>query len=243
MMSQTVSPKLLSFQADLNATFGDVLQRSHIAFKELTIDVAASDFIDVATTLRDTHSFEILIDLCGVDYLTYGESEWDADVSGFSRGVKRKSDELFDFDTSSATKQFDGKRYAVVIHLLSIQHNQRLRVKVFCDDNEMPTVASVSDIWSGANWFEREAFDLYGILFENHPDLRRILTDYGFVGYPFRKDFPLEGHVEMRYDEESKRVIYVPVSIEPRVCVPRVIRDGSVSSEAKDLCLKLAILP
>jgi NADH-quinone oxidoreductase subunit C len=233
-MSTTIPPQLQSLQADLKASFGDALQRSHIAFKELTIDIAATDLIEIATTLRDQHAFEMLIDLCGVDYLTYGESEWDADVSGFSRGVTRKRDDLFDFDTSSATDQYDGKRYAVVIHLLSIANNQRLRVKVFCDDNDMPTVASVTDIWSGADWFEREAFDLYGILFENHPDLRRILTDYGFVGHPFRKDFPLEGQVEMRYDEESKRVIYVPVSIEPRVCVPRVIRDGTASSEAKD---------
>jgi NADH-quinone oxidoreductase subunit C len=234
-MSNTVSD-LQTLQADLADAFGDTLQSSQIAFKELTIEVAPDDLLTVATALRDEHGFEILIDLCGVDYLTYGESEWDAEASSFSRGVKRKSDDLFDFDKQSATASFDGKRFAVVTHLLSIQHNQRLRLKVYCDDNDMPTVESVSAIWNGVNWFEREAFDLYGILFANHPDLRRILTDYGFVGHPFRKDFPLEGQVEMRYDEESKRVIYEPVSIEPRVSTPRIIRasEGIAASEAND---------
>ncbi|MCK5896310.1 MAG: NADH-quinone oxidoreductase subunit C [Cocleimonas sp.] len=235
-MTKTVPPELQVLQNEVADSLGDKLQTSLIAFKELTIEVAAKDLLSTAKILRDQHSFEMLIDLCGVDYLTYGETEWDAEGSSFSRGVKRSNDDLFDFDTSSANETFKGKRYAVVIHLLSIKHNNRLRLKVFCDDNDMPLVDSVNEIWNGVNWFEREAFDLYGILFSKHPDLRRILTDYGFVGHPFRKDFPLEGQVEMRYDEVSKRVIYEPVSIEPRVCVPRVIRssEGSTASEAKD---------
>jgi len=230
----SVPAELTLLQSELTASLGDMLQNSQIAFKELTIEVQSNDLLAVAEKLRDQHSFEMLIDLCGVDYLTYGDTEWDLDSASFSRGVKRSSDSLFDFDQQSTADAYEGKRYAVVTHLLSIKNNNRLRLKVFCDDNDMPMVPSVSDIWNGVNWFEREAFDLYGILFENHPDLRRILTDYGFVGHPFRKDFPLEGHVEMHYDEASKRVIYVPVSIEPRVCVPRVIRDGSTASEAKD---------
>ncbi|MCK5810952.1 MAG: NADH-quinone oxidoreductase subunit C [Cocleimonas sp.] len=232
-MSNTASG-LQTLQTTLEDALGDAVQSSKIAFKELTIEVAPNDLLSVATALRDTHDFEILIDLCGVDYLTYGDSEWDAEGSSFSRGVKRQSDDLFDFDQQSATDSFDGKRFAVVIHLLSVKNNKRLRLKVYCDDNEMPTVASLTDIWNGVNWFEREAFDLYGILFTNHPDLRRILTDYGFVGHPFRKDFPLEGQVEMRYDDELKRVIYEPVSIEPRVVTPRVIRPSEAASEAND---------
>lgn len=231
-MSNSVSD-LQALQTTINDALGDVIQHSQIAFKELNIEIAADDLLNVATALRDQHGFEMLIDLCGVDYLTYGESEWDAEASSFSRGVKRKSDDLFDFDQKSATASYDGKRYAVVIHLLSVKNNNRLRLKIYCDDNDMPTVASLTDVWCGVNWFEREAFDLYGILFTNHPDLRRILTDYGFVGHPFRKDFPLEGQVEMRYDDETKRVIYEPVSIEPRVCTPRIIR-ATTASEAND---------
>lgn len=225
-MGNSVSD-LQALQAKINDALGDAIQHSQIAFKELNVEIAADDLLKVATALRDKHGFEMLIDLCGVDYLTYGESEWDAEASSFSRGVKRKSDDLFDFDQKSATDSYDGKRYAVVIHLLSIENNNRLRLKIYCDDNDMPTVASLTDVWSGVNWFEREAFDLYGILFTNHPDLRRILTDYGFVGHPFRKDFPLEGQVEMRYDDETKRVIYEPVSIEPRVSTPRIIRNNN----------------
>ena len=232
----TASTVLQSLLDELEASLGDAIQDSTIAFKELTIEIAPANLLSVSKTLRDTHSFEMLIDLCGVDYLTYGETEWDSDASSFSRGVTRKSDNLFDFDKTSEVDAYDGKRFAVVIHLLSIKNNNRLRVKTFCEDNDMPTVTSVNEIWNGVNWFEREAFDLYGILFENHPDLRRILTDYGFVGYPFRKDFPLEGQVEMRYDDKLKRVIYEPVSIEPRVAVPRVIRvpEAAPTSEAKD---------
>ncbi len=223
-MSITASTALQILQTELETSLATAIQNSTLAFKELTIEILPADLLRVAKTLRDKHSFEILIDLCGVDYLTYGKSEWDSDVSSFSRGVRRDSDRLFDFDSSSAPVEYDGKRYAVVIHLLSIKNNHRLRLKVFCEDNDMPTIDSLDSIWNSANWFEREAFDLYGILFSNHPDLRRILTDYGFVGHPFRKDFPLEGQVEMHYDQQSERIIYEPVSIEPRVAVPRVIR-------------------
>jgi len=166
---------------------------------ELTAVVKASDLLVVAETLRD-HSdlrFEQLIDLCGLDYQDYGDGAW------------------------------EGSRFAVVYHLLSVSKNQRLRLRIFATDDDFPVVNSVIDVWPGANWFEREAFDLYGIVFEGHPDLRRILTDYGFVGHPFRKDFPLSGNVEMRYDPDQQRVIYQPVSIEERVLVPRIVREES----------------
>lgn len=170
---------------------------------ELTIAVSPADMLSVMETLRDHTDlkFEILIDLCGMDYSTYGvESASRSDLRG-------------------------GKRFAAVYHLLSISHNHRLRIKVFADDDEFPVLDSVIGIWPSANWFEREAFDLYGIVFTGHPDLRRILTDYGFIGSPFRKDFPLSGNVEMRYDPDQQRVIYQPVSIEPRQITPRVIRE------------------
>ena len=224
-MNTTASFESLQLlETELINTLGSAIQSSQIALKELTIEVAPTDLVRVAKLLRDKHCFEMLIDLCAVDYLTYGESEWDANTSSFSRGVKRKNDALFDFEKKTEVTEYEGKRYAVVIHLLSIKNNRRLRLKVYCEDNHMPMIDSVSEIWNSANWFEREAFDLFGILFTNHPDLRRILTDYGFVGHPFRKDFPLEGQVEMRYDDQLKRVVYEPVSIEPRVSVPRVIR-------------------
>ena len=164
-----------------------------------TVIVAAEHYLQAMQTLRDAPAcrFEQLIDLCGVDYSTYGDGAW------------------------------EGPRFAVVSHLLSVSLNQRVRVRVFCPDDEFPVIASVEEVWSGVNWFEREAFDLYGIVFEGHTDLRRILTDYGFIGHPFRKDFPLSGHVEMRYDAERQRVIYEPVSIEPREIVPRVIREDN----------------
>ncbi|CAH0312994.1 NADH-quinone oxidoreductase chain 5 [Massilia sp. Bi118] len=167
------------------------------ALGEVTVVVKAADYLAAMQTLRDDKSlaFEEMIDLCGVDYLNYGEGTW------------------------------DGLRFAVVTHLLSIEHNWRVRVRVFCPDDEMPLVQSITGIWRNANWFEREAFDLFGILFEGHGDLRRILTDYGFIGHPFRKDFPISGYVEMRYDPEQKRVIYQPVTIEPRENIPRVIRE------------------
>jgi NADH-quinone oxidoreductase subunit C len=185
---------------------------------ELTLRVPRAQLLAVMRLLRETRTlaFEECIDVCGVDYATYGHSEWvttAAANSGFGRGATRDVPEL------------DPKnRFAAVYHLLSITHNVRLRVKTFLDADR-PIVDSVIDIWPAASWFEREAFDLYGIMFTGHPDLRRILTDYGFIGHPFRKDFPLIGQVEMRYDPEQQRVIYEPVSIEPRTLVPRVIRD------------------
>lgn len=221
-----MSQILQSLSAHINDVLANKIQKSEVALDELTIEVAPQDLIEVATFLRDDEacSFEQLIDVCGVDYLSYGDSEWDVGGSGFTRGVKRE----FSFDDSELDAEgpeFEGKRYAVVTHLLSVKQNQRIRLKVYCDDNEFPMMDSVTNIWSSANWFEREAFDLFGIMFNGHPDLRRILTDYGFSGYPFRKDFPLIGQVEMRYDEEQKRVVYEPVSIESRTLVPRIIRD------------------
>ncbi len=184
------------------------------AFGELTLTVDSNDIIKVCLKLRDFFSFDTLIDLCGVDYLTYGQSDWNADASssGFGRGR----------ETQGSENESD-KRFAVVYHLLSVSKNQRIRVKAYVDGVE-PIIKSVTGIWASADWYEREAFDLMGILFENHTDLRRILTDYGFVGHPLRKDFPMIGEVEMRYDEELGRVVYEPVSIEPNVNVPRVIR-------------------
>lgn len=183
----------------LRAVFGERASHLGEAFGEVTIVVAKSDYLEVMKTLRDAPElqFRELIDLCGVDYAGYNN-----DPNGLN-----------------------GKRFAVVSHLLSLEFNCRLRVRIFAEDEQMPSVPSIVDIWPAANWFEREAFDLYGILFEGHPDLRRILTDYGFVGHPFRKDFPIQGYVEMRYDEEQKRVVYQPVTIEPREITPRVIRD------------------
>ena len=188
---------------------------------ELTYEVAADQLLTVAKTLRDTAGlkFQMCMDVCGIDYLQYGVAEWttqSATSSGFSRGVARS--ELH------AGEVVPGRRFAVVYHLLSISLNQRLRLKVFCADDGQPMVDSVTAVWASADWFEREAFDLFGILFRGHPDLRRLLTDYGFIGHPFRKDFPLSGNVEVRYDPEKGRVVYQPVSIEPRVLVPKVIR-------------------
>jgi NADH-quinone oxidoreductase subunit C len=174
----------------------------------------------------------MLMDVCGVDYLNYGSDEWktnEATDSGFSRGVERTPVVLDEAD------EFDPRRFAVVYHLLSLQHNFRLRLRVFTGTDNPPIVKSVVDIWNGANWFEREAFDLFGVLFEGHPDLRRILTDYGFIGHPFRKDFPLMGNVEVSYDADEGRVVYKPVSIEARTLVPRVIRDDNrYSADLKD---------
>jgi NADH-quinone oxidoreductase subunit C len=185
--------------AALMTAFGDKLKSTATALGEATIVVHADDYLDVMRALRDRpeFAFEQLIDLCGVDYSRLGN------------------------------RFNDGPRFAVVAHLLSLAHNRRLRVRTFAKDNDFPVIASVLDVWPSANWFEREAFDLYGIVFEGHPDLRRLLTDYGFVGYPFRKDFPLSGNVEMRYDPEQARVIYQPVSIEPREVTPRVVREAN----------------
>ncbi len=191
--------KLDNLQTALESNLGERLKKLVRDRGELTVTVAASDYLSAALSLRDDPAlrFEQLVDICGVDYSAY-------------KDIPR-----------------EGPRYGVVSHLLSITHNWRVRLKVFCPDDDLPSVESVTPIWSSANWFEREAFDLYGILFEGHVDLRRILTDYGFIGHPFRKDFPTSGYVEMRYDAEQKRVIYQPVTIELREITPRIIREDN----------------
>jgi NADH-quinone oxidoreductase subunit C len=213
----------------LQSHFGDRLQALTLAVEEITIDVAPDQLVGVCTDLRDDLGYEILVDLCGVDYSQFGRDEWatnETSATGFSRGVEPASMGRLTFGDELETAIDEGEpRFASVIHLLSIAQNRRLRVKTFAADNSLPVVPSVSEVWASANWYERESFDLYGILYSDHPDLRRILTDYGFVGHPFRKDFPLVGNVEMRYDPEQKRVIYEPVTIEPRVLVPRVKRE------------------
>jgi len=192
-----MTTKLENLEASLRSALGERIQSLTVALGEVTIVVSATAYLDVMKTLKDNVGlrFEELIDLCGVDYSAYGEGAW------------------------------DGLRYAVTSHLLSIANNWRVRVRVFAPDDDMPVVPSVMDIWNAANWYEREAFDLLGIIFDGHNDLRRLLTDYGFIGHPFRKDFPVSGYVEMRYDPEQKRVIYQPVTIEPREITPRVIRE------------------
>ena len=220
--------------ARIDDRFAGQLTRIDSVCGELTYEVGKADLLAVATTLRDdpVFGFEQLIDVCGVDYLTYGEDEWvteSATDSGFSRGVERPAVILDESDT------FDPRRFAAVYHLLSLQNNKRMRLRVFTGDGNPPIIPSLVGVWSSANWFEREAFDLFGILFDGHPDLRRILTDYGFIGHPFRKDFPMIGNVEVTYDAEKGRVIYQPVSIEPRTLVPRVIRDDNrYSADLKD---------
>jgi NADH-quinone oxidoreductase subunit C len=230
----------LKFAHDyLKEGLGDKLSAIKLALDELTLDVPADQWLEVARFLRHDEMLDCaqLTDLCGVDYLTYGDAEWDvttATRSGFSRAVQANDADPFDFGEQDEQAEAKGKRYAVVVHLLSVTRNMRIRLRTWCDDNDFPIVPSLVEIWSSANWYEREAFDLYGIMFSGHPDLRRILTDYGFVGHPFRKDFPLIGQVEMRYDAEQKRVIYEPVSIDPRVLVPRTIRDDQRFSPAKE---------
>ncbi len=201
---------------------------------ELAYEAPAAELLEVARLLRDspTLRFDMLVDLCGVDFLEYGRAEWKtqtATCTGFSRGVDRGG------SPDHAAGPAAGRRFAVVYQLLSIALNHRVRLRVYCPDDEEPMIASVCEIWPSANWFEREAFDLFGIIFSGHPDLRRILTDYGFVGHPFRKDFPLIGNVEVRYDPVKRRVVYEPVSIEPRVLVPKVIRhDNRYDPALKD---------
>ena len=192
-----VDPEAL--KSAVAGALGTLAQRIDLRLDEVTVTVAAADYLRAAQILRDAPGcqFEQLIDLCGLDYADYGNGIW------------------------------DGLRYAVVVHLMSVSLNQRVRLRVFAPDDDLPVVDSVNELWNSANWFEREAFDLFGIVFEGHADLRRILTDYGFIGHPFRKDFPVSGHVEMRYDPERQRVIYQPVTIEPREITPRTIREDN----------------
>ena len=206
----------------LSSRFGDKLLSAQIINDLPTLDLTPENLIELCLALRDEEQFAFtqLSDLCGVDYLSYGQVEWetqDTTSTGFSRGVGK-----MDFAGSSDFIS----RFSVVYHLISVQHNRRLRLRCFIN-NDPPRLSSVVSIWAAANWYEREAFDLFGIMFEGHPDLRRILTDYGFIGHPFRKDFPLEGNVEVRYDPEKGRVIYQPVTIKSRVLVPKVIRDDN----------------
>lgn len=197
-----MTAELSALRTSLTELLGDRLAGMQEGLGELTVVVKAAEMRVALTRLRDAAGFEQLIDLCGVDYSTYGDGAW------------------------------GGKRFAVVYHLLSVAHNMRLRVRIFAEDDDFPVLESVTEIWSCANWYEREAFDLYGIVFTGHPDLRRLLTDYGFIGNPFRKDFPLSGHVEMRYDPEQQRVVYQPVSVEPRELTPRIIREEYFAREA-----------
>ncbi len=192
-----MSAKLETLSQNLETHLGERIKSETLAMGEVTIEVSQADYLGVLQTLRDEASlgFDEVIDLCGADYSAYGDGKW------------------------------QGLRYAVVVHLLSVTNNQRLRVRVFADSNDFPSVPSIVGLWPAANWFEREAFDLYGIVFPGHNDLRRILTDYGFIGHPFRKDFPVSGYVEMRYDPDQRRVIYQPVTIEPRENTPRIVRE------------------
>ena len=229
-----MSDRIETLAARIGERFGEQMTRVKSICGELTYELNKDDLIGIATALRDESDFgfEMLMDVCGVDYLGFGSVEWttqSATGSGFSRGVEREPVILDEAD------EFLPKRFAVVYHLLSLQHNMRLRLRIFTGVDNPPVVKSVVDVWSSANWFEREAFDLYGILFDGHPDLRRILTDYGFIGHPFRKDFPLIGNVEVKYDADKGRVAYQPVSIEARTLVPRVIRvDDRYSEDLKD---------
>jgi NADH-quinone oxidoreductase subunit C len=214
----------------LRAAFGERVDSIVVEFNEVTVEVAAENLLAIATELRDDSQFQFqqLIDVCGVDYSQFGRDEWiteDASRAGFSRGVAAAASSgrlQFGDELESLTPQ--GRRFAAVYHLISYAYNRRLRLRVFASDDNFPMIPTVTGIWASANWYEREAFDLFGIHFSGHPDLRRILTDYGFVGHPFRKDFPLVGNVEMRYDPERERVVYEPVTIEARVLVPRVKR-------------------
>lgn len=232
MKDKELSKKYRDLDTLIVECLDDKLVRVPSSVGQLCYQLAPGDLLESCRKLRDEPDlgFELLMDLCGVDYLGYGRDEWhteEASGIGFSRGVDR--------DPSAPTARLGEveaeyrppRRFAVVYHLLSISHNRRLRLKVFCEDDQRPIVPSVTGIWASADWYEREAFDLFGILFPGHPDLRRLLTDYGFIGHPFRKDFPLIGNVEMRYDPEQGRVIYEPVQIEPRTLVPKVIRDDA----------------
>jgi NADH-quinone oxidoreductase subunit C len=232
MKERELSKKYHDLDTVIVECFSDKLERLPSAVGELTYRVAAGDLRDCCRKLRDEPDlgFEMLLDLCGVDYLGYGRDEWhtyEASGTGFSRGVERGSAGQEARPPNVQVAYQPTNRFAVVYHLLSVKHNRRLRLKAFCEEDARPKLPSVTEIWSSADWYEREAFDLFGILFHGHPDLRRLLTDYGFIGHPFRKDFPLVGNVEMRYDPERGRVVYEPVQIEPRTLVPKVIRDDA----------------
>ncbi len=225
-----LTAKYATLAEAIEAKLGDKLTRLDSTHGELGYRLASGDLLDCARILRDDRAlrFEMLMDICGVDYLSYGRAEWDtasATSTGFSRGVHQE--QRAGTDKIANTQYRPESRFAIVYHLLSVTHNHRVRLKIFCADEDRPMVDSVISIWSSAGWYEREAFDLFGILFFGHPDLRRILTDYGFIGHPFRKDFPLIGNVEMRYDPSKGRVVYEPVSIEPRTLVPKTIRDDN----------------
>jgi len=226
-----MNEKIKGLAEALNNRFGDRVVVSPSPAGILTVETPVNSWLEVCRALRDEEPFvfDQLTDLCGVDFLGYGQSEWettDATDTGFGRGVEALGPGRFDWSSRPEAEGVQ-QRFGVVVHLLSFRHNQRLRLRCYAPDEGMPIVPSLVEIWSSANWYEREAFDLFGIVFEGHPDLRRILTDYGFTGHPFRKDFPLIGNVAVRYDNEKKRVVYEPVEIEPRVGVPKVIREDS----------------
>ncbi|NBD95530.1 MAG: NADH-quinone oxidoreductase subunit C [Gammaproteobacteria bacterium] len=216
---------------ELQAILGDKVVALTEHRGQLTAEIKSQHWLDVAYQLRDEPAlhFEQLMDLCGVDYLGFGDDEWEtaeATGSGFSRGVDALGPGRFSWSERPEAEDIPN-RFAVTVHLLSLQHNWRLRLRCHAPDDELPVLPSLVDVWNSVNWFEREAFDLFGIVFEGHPDLRRIMTDYGFIGHPFRKDFPLVGNVTVRYDEDKQRVVYEPTEIEPRVLVPRVVRRDS----------------
>ncbi|MBS0431460.1 MAG: NADH-quinone oxidoreductase subunit C [Proteobacteria bacterium] len=235
MAEQTTTSLADRLRARFEERIGNVVER----LGQTTIEAQPLHWLEIARALRDEFGFEQLIDLCGVDYLGYGEDEWatseEATSEGFSRGVEGNSAPgRFNWNTRPRHGQ-RLRRFASVAHLLSLANNRRLRVRVFAPEDALPVIPSVTSVWPVADWFEREAFDLYGIVYEGHPDLRRILTDYGFVGHPFRKDFPLIGNVEVRYDPEARRVVYEPVtSVSPRVLVARVVREDSRFATARD---------
>lgn len=221
-----MSQRTDNLAARITARFGELFRPVTSNCGELTYELDKGELLGAARALRDEEDFrfEMLVDLCGLDYLTYGQDEWrttEATSEGFSRAAARE------VIVTSPEERFDPRRFAVVYHLLSISRNYRLRLRVFPGPDNPPIVPSVVDVWRSADWYEREAFDLFGILFDGHPDLRRLLTDYGFIGNPFRKDFPLSGNVEVRYDAEKGRVIYQPITIVPRVLVPKIIRDDN----------------
>jgi NADH-quinone oxidoreductase subunit C len=223
-----MSTSIETMAAKVAAHFGNRVRKAPSLPQDLIFDVSPDELVGVATELRDNAQFKFaqLIDLAGVDYLAYGRGEWsttDSTATGFSRGVEC---------SRPVPQSNDASRFGVTYQLLSIANNVRLSLRCRCEGEEPPVIDSAVDVWACANWFEREAFDMFGILFKGHPDLRRILTDYGFIGHPFRKDFPLIGNVEVRYDPAQGRVIYQPVSIEPRTLVPRVIRDDNRYEES-----------